>query len=349
MASINSTPSYTFDDVLLRPQFSEINSREDVDISIQIVPGLTLNAPIMSANMQTVNTVKLAVALCKEGGIATIDQFRSIEEQVDMVKKVKKEDCSTAAAIGTSRDFMERAEALVDAGVTLIIMDTPHAHNMLTKNAIVTFRKKYKDFPLIAGNIATREAARFLIDLKVDGIKVGIGPGAACLTRVNTGAGMPQITAIMECFDIANNHGISVIADGGVKMPGSFAKAIAAGGSAVYMGSVFAGCDESPGDVIEQNGKKFKEYFGSSSIQAKIKRAESDKNFKQGANRFVEGDSGLTKYQGTVKEVVENYVMGLKSAMSYVGARSIRDFQEKAVFSILTQNGVAENGAHGLV
>ncbi len=132
-------------------------------------------------------------------------------------------------------------------------------------------------------------------------------------------------------------------------MPGSFAKAIAAGGSAVYMGSVFAGCDESPGDVIEQNGKKFKEYFGSSSIQAKIKRAESDKNFKQGATRFVEGDSGLTKYQGTVKEVVENYVMGLKSAMSYVGARSIRDFQEKAVFSILTQNGVAENGAHGLV
>ncbi len=349
MASINSTPSYTFDDVLLRPQYSEINSREDVDVSVEIVPGLKLNSPIMSANMQTVNSVELGVALCKAGGMATIDQLRSIEDQVDMIKKIKKEGCNIAGAIGTSRDFMERAEALVDAGASVIIMDTPHAHNALTKNAITEFRKKYKDFALIAGNIATREAARFLVDLKVDGIKVGIGPGAACLTRVNTGAGMPQITAIMECFDIANNHGISVIADGGVKMPGSFAKAIAAGGTAVYMGSIFAGCDESPGQVIEKDGKKFKEYFGSSSVEAKVRRAASDKSYKQSANKFVEGDVGLTKYQGSVAGVVENFVMGLKSAMSYVGVTNVRDFQEKAVFSVLTQNGVAENGAHGLV
>jgi IMP dehydrogenase len=330
MASINSTPSYTFDDVLLRPQLSEINSREDVDVSVEIVPGIRLEAPLMAANMQTVTSVKLAVALCKAGGMATIDQFRSIEDQINIIKDVKKEGCITAGAVGTSRDFMERAEALVSANVTLIIMDTPHAHNMLTKNAISEFRKKFKDFPLIVGNIATREAARFLIDQRVDGIKIGIGPGAAC-------------------FDIANNHGISVIADGGIKMPGSFAKAIAAGGTAAFMGSVFAGSAESPGDVIEQDGKQFKEYFGSSSVQAKIKRAESDKSFKQSATRFVEGDAGLTKYNGTVSEIVENYVMGLKSAMSYVGARNVRDFQEKAVFSILTQNGVAENGAHGLV
>ena len=349
MASINSTPSYTFDDVLLRPQYSEINSREDVDVSIEIVPGIKLTSPIMSANMQTVNSVKLGIAMCKEGGLATIDQFRSIEDQVEMIKKIKTENCQTAASVGTSRDFMERAEALVESGVTLIIMDTPHAHNLLTKNAVTSFRQKYKDFPLVVGNIATREAATFLIKLGVDGIKVGIGPGAACLTRENTGAGMPQITAIMECFDIANNHGVSVIADGGIKKPGSFAKAIAAGGTVAYMGSVFAGCDESPGEVIEINGKQYKEYFGSSSIQAKIKRAESDKNFKQSANRFVEGDSGHTKYQGSVKEVIENYVMGLKSAMSYVGARNIKEFQEMAVFSLLTQNGLTENGAHGLV
>lgn len=348
MASINLTPSYTFDDVLLRPQLSEINSREDVDVSVEIVPGIRLTSPIMAANMQSVTSVKLAVALCKAGGMATIDQFRGIEDQVNVIKDIQKEGCITAGAIGTSRDYMERAEALVDAGVTLIVMDTPHAHNFLTKNAISEFRKKYKDFPLIVGNIATREGARFLVDQKVDGIKVGIGPGAACLTRVNTGAGMPQITAIMECFDIANNHGISVIADGGIKIPGSFAKAIAAGGTAAFMGSVFAGSDESPGDIIEKDGNKFKEYFGTSSMQAKIKRAESDKSFKQGANRFVEGDAGLTKYTGSVSEIVDNYIMGLKSAMSYVGARNIRDFQEKSVFSVLTQNGVLENGAHGL-
>lgn len=349
MASIYSTPSYTFDDVLLRPQYSEVNSREDVDTSVEIIPGLKLSSPIMSANMQTVNSVELCVKLFESGGLSTVDQFRSIDEQVDMIKEIRKRNAKVAAAVGTSKDFVERAEALVDAGVELIIMDTPHAHNLLTKNAIKTFKTKFPETALIVGNIATREAALFLIHHGVDGIKVGVGPGAACLTRVNTGAGAPQISAIMECFDVARNHGIGVIADGGVKEPGSFAKAIAAGGTAVYMGSVFAGTTESPGEVVEINGKKYKEYFGSSSETAKIRRAESDKNFKQKANRFVEGDSGYTKYQGDAAEVIDKYVMGLKSAMSYIGAKNIKEFHDRAIFTVITQNGVDENGAHGLV
>lgn len=348
MASIYAQPSYTFDDVLLRPQYSEVNSRENVDVSTEIVPGFRLDIPVMSANMQTVNSVDLCTKLSELGGISTADQLRSIEDQVEMVKSVKQKGGRIAGAIGSSKDFLERAEALISASVDLIIMDTPHAHNLLTKNAIKEFKKTFKDIPLVVGNIATREAALFLIHHGVDGLKVGVGPGAACLTRVNTGAGAPQITSIMECFDVARTHGVGIIADGGVKTPGAFAKAIAAGGAAVYMGSVFAGTKESPGEVLEINGKKFKEYFGSSSETAKIRRAQSDKNYKEKANRFIEGEAGYTPYQGELQDVVEKYVMGLKSAMSYTGAENIKEFQQRAIFTLITQNGVAENGAHGL-
>jgi IMP dehydrogenase len=349
MATFFHSPCYTFDDVLLRPQFSEINSREEVDTSVEIVPGLKIKSPIMSANMQTVNSKELCIALANAGGMATVDQFRSIEEEAEMIIAVKKAKCMVAGAIGSSRDYMERAEAIIAAKADVIIMDSPHAHNNLTKKAIKDFRAKFGDFPLIVGNIATKEAALFLAHHGVDGIKVGIGPGAACLTRVNTGAGAAQITAIMECYDVARNHGMSIIADGGVKAPGSFAKAIAAGGTAVYMGSIFAGTDEAPSELIEKDGKKYKEYFGSSSPLAKIRRAGSDKNFKENPNRFVEGEAGYTKYQGSVADVVDRYMMGLKSAMSYTGASNVQEFQEKAIFTIVTQNGVSENGAHGLV
>lgn len=349
MASILSSPVYTFDDLLLRPQYSEVNSRDDVDTSVEIVPGIKLKAPIMSANMQSVNSIELAVKLYEMGGMATIDQFRSIEEEAQMIKDIKKKKAKIAGAIGSSKDYMERSEAIIAAGADIIIMDSPHAHNLLAKNAIKNFRQKFGDVPLIVGNIATKEAALFLIHHGVDGVKVGVGPGAACTTRVSTGSGAAQMTAIMECYDVARNHGVSVLADGGVKTPGSFCKAIAAGGSAVYMGSIFAGTDEAPSRLIEIDGVKYKEYFGSSSVMAKMKRAESDKNFKEKANRFVEGDSGFTKYQGSVGDLVEKYMMGLKSAMSYSGAFDIKEFQTRAIFTVMTQNGVNENGAHGLV
>lgn len=349
MAKIESDLYYTFDDVLIKPQYSSVRSREDVDISVEIVKGLKLDIPLMSANMQSVNSVNLATKLYQLGGLATIDQFRCIEEEVAMIKEVKKNKAMVAGAIGTTRDFLDRAKELIKAKVDLIVMDTPHAHNLLTRDAIRSFRKLYPKFPLIVGNIATKEAAIFLIEQGVDGIKVGIGPGAACLTRVNAGVGVPQVTAIMEVFDVTRHYNVSLIADGGVKTPGSIAKAIASGGSSIYMGSVFAGTDESPGEVVEINGKKFKEYFGSSSTEAKVRRAKSDKNFKQSASRFVEGESGFTKYQGSLEDVVERYTMGLKSAMSYTGAKTIKEFQDKAILTVLTQNGLIENGAHGLV
>lgn len=349
MAHLSKEFSYTFDDVLIKPQYSEVRSRDEVDISVELVSGLTLKAPIMPANMQTVNSVELCVEIFRQGGLATVDQFQDISKQVKMLKDVKKQDAKVAGAIGTTKDYIERAEALIKNGVDLIIMDTPHGHNILSKEAIKRFRKTFKDFPVIVGNIATREAAIAMISWGVDGVKVGVGPGAACLTRVHAGAGAPQVTAVMECFEVLRSHNIAIIADGGVKTPGDFATAIAAGGSAVYMGSVFAGTDEAPSEMIEVNGKKFKQYFGSSSALAKVHRAKNHKHFKEKASRYVEGAEGYTKYQGSVRDVVERMIMGLKSAMSYTGAFNVKEFQEKAIFTPITNNGVIENGAHGLV
>lgn len=350
MATILQTQAYTFDDILLKPQYSELSSRDQADISVELVPGIKLENPIMSSNMQSVNSVELAIEVFRNGGMSTIDQFRSVENQITMIREVKASGAKVAGAIGTSKNFLERAEALVFEGVEVVIMDTPHAHNSLTKEAIKKFKEKFKDnIALIVGNIATKEAALFLIHHGVDGIKVGIGPGGACLTRVNAGSGAPQVTALMECYDVARNRGIGIIADGGVKTPGNFAKAIAVGGSAVYMGSVFAGSAESPGKIIELNGAKYKEYFGSSSEIAKTKRAEADSDYKEKNSRYVEGGAGLTPYNGKVSEIMEKFAMGLKSAMSYTGAENIRDFQQKAVVTIITQNSFYENGTHSIV
>lgn len=349
MAKFSSKHAYTYDDVLIRPQYSEVNSRKDVDTSVEIASGVTLKTPVMSANMQSVNSVELCVALDRVGGMATIDQFRDIEKQVAMLLEVKKLDSKVAGAIGATKDFLERAEALIKNGVDLIVMDTPHAHSILGIEAIKSFRKKFKDFPLIAGNIATSEAVFDLAKAGVDGVKVGIGPGGACTTRTNAGVGNPQLSAVMECYEVAKNNNISVIADGGIKTAGNFSKAIAAGGTAAYIGSMFAGTEESPSELIEQNGKKLKKYYGSSSVTAKIERAQNDKNYNEKSSQFVEGAEGYTKYQGTVEELVEKLAMGLRSAMSYSGAFNISDFHDKAQFLLVTPIGIAENGAHGLV
>jgi len=348
MAILSPVKGYTFDDVLLEPKYSEINSRDQVDISVQIFPNLRLKVPIMSANMQTVNSVKLCIAIDKEGGIATVDQFRNINKQVEMINEIKKAGAKVGGAIGVTKDYLERATSLIESDTDFIVMDTPHAHNNLTKNAILNFQRNFNDFPLIVGNIATKDATKFLMDLGIKCIKVGIGPGAACLTRENTGVGGAQLTAIMECFEVAKEYEVKLIADGGIKMPGSFSKAIAAGGCCVYMGSIFAGTDEAPSNFIERDGIKYKQYFGSSSSDAKIKRTIDDESFLEDVNRFVEGGSGYTLYRGSVEKVIKEYIMGLKSAMSYVGAINISEFQKRSTFRVITNNGVLENGAHGL-
>jgi IMP dehydrogenase len=303
----------------------------------------------MPANMQAVCSVKLAVASFRAGGMATVDQFRSVTEAGEMVRKVKKQKAEVCGAIGATKDYLERAEVLVKAGVKALIMDSPHAFHILTREAVTNIRTRYQTLPLIVGNVGTAEGADMLFRLGVDCVKVGIGPGAACLTRINTGTGMPQITAILDCYKVAQKYKKTILADGGVKTPGDFAKAIAAGGSAVYAGSIFAGTDEAPGKLIIKGGQKYKEYWGSSSEHAKEKRAKADPLYKERASRFVEGGKGLTLYEGSVMGVYERFAMGLKSAMSYSGASNITQFQKKRKFVRVTSSGIRENGAHGLV
>lgn len=349
MATILTHHAYTYDDVLIKPQYSEVESRKDVDISVEIAPGIKLATPIMPVNMQTVISADLCVKISELGGMATLHQFSSIEDEVNMLIEVKKRGARVAGAIGTTKDYIDRAEALIKNGVDIIVMDTPHGHNALTITAIKEFRKKLGKFPLIVGNIATREAANDLIRAGVDGLKVGVGPGAACLTRINAGSGYPQLSAVMEVSDIAHKHGVTVIADGGIQTPGNFAKAIGAGGTAAYIGSLYAGTLESPSELVDVSGKKFKRYFGSSSESAKLLRVQNDPTYKNKPTEFVEGADGLTPYRGTVEELTDNLVMGLRSAMSYTGARTIKEFQAQVIFVPVTSIGVRENGAHGLV
>jgi IMP dehydrogenase len=348
-AKIVPSLGLTYDEVLIVPQYSEVRSRNDVDLAVELAPGLTLTSPIIPSNMDTVVSVELCVRLHELGGIGNLHQFQSIEKQVLELKEVKSRGAKVAASTGVTKDYIDRARALIENGVDLIIFDTPHAHHILTIEAVKAFRKEFGAFPLIAGNIATPEAAEDLIKAGVDGVKVGVGPGAACLTRVNAGSGYPQLSAVLAVGEVTKKYGKSLIADGGIKTPGNFAKAIGAGGTIAMMGSVLAGVDEAPSDLVERDGKRYKTYRGSSSEEAKMARSKNDQNYKNAANEYVEGAAGLVKYQGSLESFVQRFNMGLRSAMSYSGARTITEFHENVKFVQISPVGILESGAHGLV
>lgn len=338
----------TYDDVLLIPQYSEVRSRKDVSTKVRI-KNLELEVPITCSNMSSVISEKMCINLSTFGGIATIDQFRTIEEEARLVAKIKKKNCKVAAACGVTKDFKERAMALVKSGVDILVFDTPHADSLNAVEAVVWCRKKHPKLNIVCGNLATAKGARRIFQAGADGVKVGVGPGAACLTRVNAGVGYPQFEAVRECSEVARKMGGYIIADGGVSNSGNFAKAIGAGASLVMMGSVFAGAEESPGKLIIENGKKFKEYFGSTSVEGRTRRVKKDTRHQGVPTEFVEGAAGLVPYRGTVEEILAQYSMGLKSAMSYSNSRKIGDFWQKARFVQITSIGLGESGAHGII
>jgi IMP dehydrogenase len=254
-----------------------------------------------------------------------------------------------AAAIGATGDFMERAQALMDARVDAIVIDTAHGHSSRVLEAVKKLKARSPELELIAGNVATAEAARELISAGVDAVKVGIGPGSICTTRVVTGAGVPQIMAIMETVGIARDAGVPIIADGGVKFSGDVAKAIAAGADCVMIGSLFAGTEEAPGEVILFQGRNFKTYRGMGSIGA-MKKGSSDRYAQEGTtadSKFVpEGIEGRVAYKGSVADMVTQLVGGLKAGMGYTGCRDIKEMQTKAQFVRITSAGLRESHVH---
>ena len=464
----------TFDDVLLVPKRSDITSRTQADLRTKLSRNISLNIPLISANMDTVTESAMAVAMARYGGIGIIHRFLTVRAQVDELLKVKRSgsimienpytvgpdqtiqgaidyartrdvsgllvvdeserligiltnrdlafepdssdavrsvmtrDVVTAspditmdeakqllrrnrieklplvdgegrvrglitsrdikntddypyaskdrkgrplvgAAVGVKGDFMERTEALLEAGADAIVVDIAHGHSENAMKAIGHIKKGFPHCELVAGNVATARGAEDLIRAGVDAVKVGVGSGSICITRVITGSGVPQLTAVMDCAKIGRDHGVPIISDGGTRTSGDVTKALAAGASTVMMGSVLGGTDETPGTVLAKNGKQFKVYRGMASLAASLgrKSKEGTASVEDDLNDYVaEGVEAMVPYRGTVKDILKQMTGGIRSGLSYCGARNIPQMQQNAEFIKISRAGFAESQPH---
>ena len=277
-------------------------------------------------------------------GLITI---KDIEKQIKYPNSAKDDHgrLLCGAAIGITANVLERTEALVNAKVDVVVLDSAHGHSANVINCVKMIKEKFPDLQVIAGNVATGEATRALIEAGVDAVKVGIGPGSICTTRVVAGIGVPQITAVMDCYAVAKEYGIPIIADGGIKYSGDVTKALAAGGNVCMMGSMFAGCDESPGDFELYQGRKYKVYRGMGSISA-MENGSKDRYFQSNAKKLVpEGVEGRVAYKGFVEDTVFQMLGGLRAGMGYCGAGNIEKLHD-AKFTRITNAGVMESNPH---
>lgn len=471
---MNIREGLTFDDVLLIPKRSPIISRSQTNLKTRLSRNISLNIPIISANMDTVTESPMAIALAREGGIGIIHRFMTIQDQVDEVLKVKRSESvmieqpytisidSTVgyakkimhdfgisglliekdkklagiitkrdllfetnfennvssvmskdvvfaelgttiekakyilhknrieklpiidqdkqiiglitskdilkmeefpnaskdkkgrllvgAAVGVKGDYLERTEALLDAGADVMVVDIAHGHSDNAINCVHLIKKAFKDCELIAGNIATGHGTEDLIRAGVDAVKVGVGSGSICITRVITGSGVPQLTAILDSVKIAKEYEVPVISDGGIRNSGDLTKALAAGSSSVMVGSLLGGTDESPGKTLVKNGKKYKIYRGMASFYASLGRKyreEGELIESEDLNDYVpEGVEAMVSYKGSVVEIIRQLVGGLRSGLSYCGAKTINEMQQNAEFVRITTAGYIESQPH---
>ena len=355
----------TFDDVLLIPAESHVLPNE-VNLHTELAPNLKLKIPLISAGMDTVTEGAMAIAMALQGGLGVIHKNMSINAQAGEVTNVKNvivpsnvskaavdenNRLLVAAAIGVTSDTFERAEALLENGADAIVIDTAHGHSAGVLRKIKEIRDHFPNVTLIAGNIATGDAARALFDAGVDVVKVGIGPGSICTTRVVAGVGVPQITAIYDAATAAREYHKPIIADGGIKYSGDIVKALAAGGNAVMLGSMLSGTTEAPGEIFESDGEKYKTYRGMGSVGAMAQaHGSSDRYFQGGvneANKLVpEGVEARVEYKGDVSDIIFQIIGGLRSGMGYVGASTISELIENAQFVKITNAGLRESHPH---
>ena len=341
----------TFDDVTLAPNYSEILPSE-TNTSTKLSKNLTLKIPLVSSAMDTVTEGRMAIAIAEKGGIGVIHRNLSIKKQIDEIRKVKNKKFLVGAAVGASLDEHKRAERILKENLDLIVVDTAHGHTKKVSDIIKKIVKiKPKKTTLCAGNVATAEAAKFLIKFGVDIIKVGIGPGSICTTRLVAGIGVPQLSAIINVKKGIGNSKASIIADGGIKFSGDIAKALAAGADAVMIGSLFAGTDQAPGKVMKKNGKLFKSFRGMGSIGA-MNKGSADRYFQtkqKNTSKYVpEGVEGYVKYKGKVDNIIYQLVGGLKSSMGYLGSKKVIDLRKKPKFFKITKAGFYESMVHNI-
>ena len=341
----------TYDDVLLVPKYSEILPSE-TKIETKLSNNLSLKIPIISSAMDTVTESSMAIEIAKLGGIGVIHRNLDIKKQILEIKKVKSKNLKVGAAVGAGSLEIKRAELLLKEKVDLIVVDTAHGHTKKVAEIIKKIKKlKSKKTTLCAGNIATEEAAKFLSRLGVDAIKVGIGPGSICTTRLVAGIGVPQLSAILAAKKGLGKKKIMLVADGGIKFSGDISKALAAGADAVMIGSLFAGSKESPGKLIKKNGKYFKSFRGMGSIGA-MNKGSADRYFQKkqkDPSKYVpEGVEGLVKYKGSVEKIIYQLIGGLKSSMGYLGSKNINDLKNKPKFIKITKAGFYESMVHNI-
>jgi len=355
----------TFDDVLLVPAYSQILPR-DADLTTRLTQTITLNIPLMSASMDTVTESRMAIAMARQGGIGIIHKNMSIDDQTEQVYLVKRSEHSVVAdplkpsleakdakgrllvgaAVGVTPDVLERVAALVAAEVDVITIDTAHAHSRGVLQTLSQIRAAYPDLQLIVGNVVTPAATEALIEAGASCVKVGIGPGSICTTRVVAGVGVPQITAVADCAQAAAKYDIPVIADGGIKYSGDIVKAIAAGAHVCMLGSMLAGTEESPSETEIFQGRKYKVYRGMGSLAA-MKKGSKDRYGQQGAKKLVpEGIEGRVLYKGPVEEVIFQLMGGLRAGMGYCGCATIEELRTKAEFIKISAAGLRESHPH---
>lgn len=351
MQSYKNIPlGLSYDDVLLIPQISKVKSRSDVDLSTQITPRIKLSIPLISINMTDVTGVKMAIALGKLGGIGFLPRFDTPENQAEMVKAVKKQNVIVGAAVGCKEGYLKRAEMLVNAGVDILTLDVAHGGMIQAIEATTELKRMFgMKCDIISGVIGTYETAYALFKAGADSVRVGVGPGTICITRIQTGVGVPQITGIMEAYRAAKHFNKTVLCDGGTKNSGDIVKGLAAGASAVIIGSQFAGHDETPGQLVIKNGIKYKAYNASTSSVEKNNHTKKLNGLSKSYTNHIEGVESLVPYKGPLDASVEKWIANIKSGYSYCGAKNIKELWQKAKFIKVSPLGIRENGAHDVI
>ena len=331
---------FTYDDLLLVPQYSDIRSREEVSIETDLDDRIHLTIPIIASPMDTVSEEDTAVSMGYAGGVAVIHRYNSIEEQTGIIASIisAEEDCLVGAAIGVTGDYLERALALYAAEVDFICLDVAHGHSILMKEALETLRKKLpEDLHIMAGNVATVEGFNDLADWGANSIRCNIGGGSICTTRIQTGHGVPGLQTILDCA--RSDRNAKIIADGGLKNSGDIVKALAAGADAVMLGSLLAGTSESPGRLFRSaTGELRKEYRGMASAEAQMAW--------RGKVSSLEGVAHSVPFRGSLYTILEDLERGIRSGLSYSGARSIKELQAKAQWIRQTGASQVESSAH---
>ena len=347
MSEIKPKLALTYDDIQLIMEYSEVEHRRDISLVTQLSKNYKLMIPLIAAPMDTVCEYDMAKKLAQLGGAGVIHRFMTIEEQSLQIKKLANdiyggiadtwnipvEQIPIVAAIGSNGDFLERTKALVNAGANVVVIDVAHGHHINVKRAIEAIRNENLKVDIIAGNIATAEAAIDLQNWGVDGLRIGIGGGSLCTTRIKTGFGVPNVTALLNICEVAT---VPVMADGGIRTSGDIAKALALGASTVMLGSLLAGTEESPGKIIEKNNGLYKRYRGSASLETKTVHGQEERN--------VEGESTVIPFKGGTKFIVEGLIDGVRSALSYAGANNISEYDPD--WYQVTNAGIAEAKPH---